>query len=71
MGVLVFERKPRLVVPNTLPRSRYVIVICTGLRKNGRTCSRTLGEINLNHPHDVQYTCRDCGSTYLLQKPIT
>ena len=60
-------RTPRQIVP-TYRGSRYVVVVCTGLRKNGRSCNRPLGELNINHPHDVKYTCRDCGSEYILQK---
>lgn len=59
-------RRPRLSVASH--DHRYVIVYCTGLRRNGRSCDRPLGEINVNHPHDVKYTCRDCGSEYALQK---
>jgi hypothetical protein len=62
------ERTPRLITLDG-PRSRYVIVVCTGVRKNGRSCSRPLGELNINHPHDAKYTCRDCGSEYVLLKP--
>ena len=59
---------PRLIVPTDTLRSRYVVVVCTGVRKNGRSCNRSLGDLNINHPHDVRYTCRDCGSEYILQK---
>lgn len=69
--VMMTARKPRLIVPNTVERSAYVVVVCTGLRKNGRPCNRPLGDLNIDHPHDVRYTCRDCGETYVLQKPIT
>ena len=68
--MLDIERKPRLVTATEPPESRFVVVICTGLRRNGKHCNRALGEINIHFPHDVQYTCRDCGSTYVLQKPI-
>ena len=62
------ERMPRLIVPPDPLRSRYVVVVCTGQRKNGRSCNRSLGDLNINHPHDVRYVCRDCGSEYVLQK---
>ncbi len=60
-------RSPRLIV--SLDDARYVVVVCTGVRKNGRDCNRPLGELNINHPHDAKYTCRDCGSEYVLLKP--
>jgi hypothetical protein len=66
--ILTFERTPRLITLDG-PRSSYVVIVCTGVRRNGRSCNRSLGEININHPHDVRYTCRDCGSEYVLQKP--
>jgi hypothetical protein len=67
--MMITERVPRLIVPQDALRSRYVVVLCTGVRKNGRSCNRPLGELNINHPHDAKYTCRDCGSEYILQKP--
>lgn len=66
--VMAPVRRPRLVVPPDAARSRYVVVVCTGQRRNGRSCNRPLGDLNINHPHDVRYTCRDCGSEYILQK---
>jgi hypothetical protein len=59
------SRMPKLSVASN---AVYVIVICTGQRKSGRSCNRSLGYLNINHPHDVKYVCRDCGSEYVLQK---
>jgi hypothetical protein len=66
---LTTVRTPRLIPVREHLRSQYMLVVCTGLRKNNHSCHRTLGEININHPHDVRYTCRDCGSEYILYKP--
>jgi hypothetical protein len=66
--MMMAERMPRLVVPKEDVHSRYVRVLCTGLRRNGYTCNRPLGDLNINHPYDVRYVCRDCGSEYVLQK---
>ena len=68
--IKMFE-KPSI---SRLPRLRaddmvYVTLLCTGQRKSGHSCARVLGYLNINHPHDVKYVCRDCGSEYILQKP--
>lgn len=64
-------RAPRLIPQSHLVgNSTYTVVVCNGTRKNGKTCNRMLGELNLDHPHDVTFRCQDCGATYLLQKGI-
>ena len=62
------RRAPRLPVSPEIG-SRYVQVICTGTRPDGRSCSQVLGEFNPNHPHDLRYYCRRCRAVYELRNP--
>jgi hypothetical protein len=63
------ERMPRFIVAVDPQRSRYVVVLCSGQSRDGRRrCNRPLGYLNLNHPHDVLYVCRECGAEYTLRQ---